>query len=98
MSLDPGAARAILDACDALRDRTLETISRLVRHPSTLGNEAGALNEMAREYQALGLEPRRIPTEPTYDAIFSPPLLSYESRDNVVALHTPREVRGRSLV
>ncbi|MBC7434172.1 MAG: ArgE/DapE family deacylase, partial [Rubritepida sp.] len=38
------------------------------------------------------------PTEPTYDAIFSPPLLSYESRDNVVALHTPREVRGRSLV
>lgn len=98
MSLDPGARRAILEACDALSDDTLDIITRLVRHPSTLGNEQGALNEMARQYEALGLTPHRIPTVPTEDPIFSPPLIGYEGRDNVVALHTPRAAIGRSLV
>ena len=98
MHFDPGARRAILDACDALRDRTLETITRLVRHSSTLGNEAGAITEMARQFEALGLTSRRIPVVPTDDPIFSPPLMSYEGRDNVVALYQPREIRGRSLV
>lgn len=96
--LDPGARRAILDACDALRDSTIDITTRLVRHPSTLGNEAGAVNEMARQFEALGLAPRRIPIVPTDDPIFSPPLMGYEGRDNVVALHQPHEARGRSLV
>ena len=98
MPLDPGARRAILDACDALRDGTLETITRLVRHPSTLGNEQGANREMARQFEALGLAPHRVPIAPTDDPIFSPPLLPYAGRENVVALHQPRAVRGRSLV
>ncbi len=88
--LDPGARLAILDACDHLRGATLESLFRLVRCPSTLGNEAAALNEMARQYEALGLTPRRIPTMPSDDPIFSPPLISYEGRDNVVAVHQPR--------
>ncbi len=96
--IDPGARRAILDACDALRDTTLDNLFRLVRCPSTLGNEASALNEMARQYQALGLTPQRIPTIPNGQPIFSPPLISYEGRDNVVAVHRPRAVSGRSLV
>ncbi|MCX7932312.1 MAG: ArgE/DapE family deacylase [Rhodovarius sp.] len=98
LSLDPGLARAILDACDSLREATIETLFRLVRCPSTLGNEHSALDEMARQYEALGLAPRRIPTVVTEDPIFSPPLLPYEGRDNVVALHEPRERRGRSLL
>lgn len=96
--LDTGAKRAILAACDELRDATLDTLFRLVRCPSTLGNEASALDEMARQYEALGLTPRRIPTVPSDDPIFSPPLIPYAGRDNVVALHQPRETRGRSLV
>jgi len=96
--LDPGARRAILQACDGLRDATLDSLYRLVRCPSTLGNEASALDEMARQYAALGLTPRRIPTLPNGDAIFSPPLIPYEGRDNVVAVHQPRVARGRSLV
>ncbi|WP_043364474.1 ArgE/DapE family deacylase [Belnapia sp. F-4-1] len=99
-TLDPGARRAILDAVDALRDESVETLKRLVRCPSTLGNEQSALNEMARIYEGLGLAPRRVPTVPAELAAhpgFSPPLISYEGRDNVVALHQPRERRGRSL-
>ncbi|MFC7539259.1 hypothetical protein ACFQU2_07000 [Siccirubricoccus deserti] len=32
-ALDPGARRAILDAVDALRDWSVETLERLVRYP-----------------------------------------------------------------
>ncbi len=99
-SLDPGARRAILDAVDALREESVETLKRLVRCPSTLGNEQSALNEMARIYEGIGLAPRRVPTVPAELAGhpgFSPPLIPYEGRDNVVALHQPRERRGRSL-
>jgi hypothetical protein len=49
---DPGARRAILDAVDSLREESVETLARLVRCPSTLGNEASALDEMARVYEA----------------------------------------------
>jgi acetylornithine deacetylase len=100
-TLDPGARRAILDACDALRDESVRLLERLVRCPSTLGNEASALNEMARNYEALGLAPRRVPVD--VDALrahpgFSPPLVPYAGRDNVVAIHRPKLVKGRSLV
>ncbi|MBR0683155.1 ArgE/DapE family deacylase [Roseomonas eburnea] len=100
-TIDPGARRAILEAVDALRDDAVLTLAKLVRCPSTLGNEASALNEMARIYEGLGLAPRRVPTVPEQLAShpgFSPPLISYEGRDNVVAVHTPRERKGRSLV
>ena len=99
-TLDPGARRAILEAVDALRDDGIETLKRLVRCPSTLGHEQSALEEMARIYAGLGLAPRRVPTVPAELAAhpgFSPPLISYEGRDNVVAVHQPKAKRGRSL-
>ena len=74
----PGVRRAILDAVDALRDESVETLKRLVRCPSTLGNEQSALNEMARIYEGLGVAPRRVPTVPAELAShpgFSPPLI-----------------------
>ncbi|WP_426957212.1 ArgE/DapE family deacylase [Muricoccus radiodurans] len=100
IKLDPGARRAILDAVTALESDAVERLAGLVRCESTLGREAGALDRMAEEYAALGLAPRRIPTVP--EAMrdhpgLSPPLISYAGRDNVAAIHTPREVRGRSL-
>lgn len=100
-SLDPVARRAILEACDALRDEGVRMLERLVRCPSTLGNEQTALNEMARLYESIGLQPRRVPVEVERlrgHPGFSPPLIPYEGRDNVVAVHRPRETRGRSLV
>lgn len=98
--LDPGARRAILEAVDALRDDSIETLKRLVRCPSTLGKEQSALEEMARLYEGMGLAPRRVPTVPEQLAGypgFSPPLIPYEGRDNVVAVHQPKARRGRSL-
>lgn len=100
-TLDPGARRAILDACDALREEGVRVLERLVRCPSTVGNEASALAEMARNYEALGLAPRRVPVE--VEALrdhpgFSPPLVPYAGRDNVVAVHRPKFAKGRSLV
>lgn len=100
MTIDPGARRAILEAVASLRTESTETLARLVRCPSTLGNEASALNEMERVYRDLGLDPFRVPTDPVALADhpgFSPPLISYEGRDNVVAVHKPREKKGRSL-
>jgi len=98
--LDPGARRAILEAVAALEGDAVERLAGLVRHDSTLGREAGALEAMAAEYAALGLSPRRVPTDPAALAGhpgFSPPLVSYAGRDNVAAVHAPREARGRSL-
>ena len=100
-ALDPGVKRAILEAAKALEADSVAALERLVRCPSTLGNEASALDEMARNYEALGLAAQRIPTVPeTLQSVpgFSPPLMSYEGRDNVAAIHTPREAKGRSLV
>jgi acetylornithine deacetylase len=101
VTLDPGARRAILDACDALKADGIAMLERLVRCPSTLGNEASALDEMARIYEGIGLTPRRVPTDPAVlkdHPGFSPPLISYAGRDNVVAVHRPRQGGGRSLV
>ena len=98
---DSGVRRAILDAVDSVRGETEALLARLVRHRSLLGEEAGALDEMAAAYEGIGLAPRRVPTDP--DRLsglsgWSPPLISYAGRDNVAAVHGPRERRGKSLM
>ena len=100
MTLDPGARHAILEACDTLRGEGEQALMRLVRCASTLGHEASALEEMARVYESLGLVAQRVPTDPAALAGhpgFSPPLIGYAGRDNVVAVHRPRTAKGRSL-
>ena len=101
LQLDPGAERAILDAVDAQRAETENLLARLVRHRSLLGEEAGCLGEMEGVFAGLGLSPRRVPTDPAVLSDrpgWSPPLLPYDGRDNVVAIHQPREAWGRSLL
>ena len=99
--LDPGAHRAILAAVDGLRDDAVALLARLVRHRSLLGEEAGCLGEMEGVFAGLGLDPWRVPVDAAALADapgFSPPLIPYARRDNVVALHRPRDARGRSLM
>jgi acetylornithine deacetylase len=101
LPIDPGARRAILGAADALHDEAVALLERLVRHRSLLGQEQSCLVEMEAVYRGLGLAPRRVAVDPAALAGhpgFSPALIDYAGRDPVVALHVPRERRGRSLL
>ena len=97
LPIDPGARRAILQAVDGLADDSTALLAQLVRHRSLLGEEAGCLDAMAEAFAGLGLLPRRVPVDAEALAGapgFSPPLIPYAGRDNVAAVHRPREVRG----
>ncbi len=102
MPTDPGARRAILDAVDGLRGEQAALLARLVRHRSLLGQEQSCLDEMEAIWRECGLAPRRVAVDA--DALashpgFSPPLLPYAGRDNVVAVHRPAgPAQGRSLM
>ncbi len=98
---DRSVRRAILDAVAAGQADTEALLATLVRHPSVLGAETGCLDAMAAAYAGLGLTPWRVPVD--VDALhnkpgFSPPLIGYAGRDNVVAVHQPRTVTGQSLL
>ena len=98
---DPGAEAAILAATDSLQDEAVRLLEALVRHRSLLGQEAGCIDAMAGVFDGLGLAPRRVPIDPDrlrHMPGFSPPLIGYQGRDNVAALHAPRSVAGRSLM
>ena len=100
-AIDAGARAAILDAVGALEAPAVALLDRLVRQRSLLGEEHGALDAMAEAYAGLGLVPRRVPVDVAALGDrpgFSPPLIGYAGRDNVVAEHHPRHRTGRSLL
>ncbi|WP_282189132.1 ArgE/DapE family deacylase [Azospirillum sp. SYSU D00513] len=93
--------QAILDAADAAQPRCVAHLSDLVRQPSLLGEEAGAQEVMAEAFAGLGLEVDRFAIDEAAIARlpgFSPPVTSYDGRENVVGVHRPREAAGRSLI
>ncbi|MBV8763584.1 MAG: ArgE/DapE family deacylase [Hyphomicrobiales bacterium] len=101
LHIDPGLRRAILEAVASLRAENEALLARLVRHPSTLGNEQSCLAEMAAAFRGAGLAAWRVPVDAGALADhpgFSPPLIGYEGRDPVVAVHRPRNKVGRSLM
>ena len=88
-------------AVAALEDTAVERLAELVREPSWLGNEAGAQACMADWLAALGLEVHELAID--LAAIrdrpgFSPPLLDYSGRRNVIGVHRPARSEGRSLI
>lgn len=102
MKLLTAAESEILAAVAASRDESIVRLMALVRYPSLLGQEDDAQAHMARSFEDLGLQVRefaidheKIRQHPGY----SPALISYAGRRNVVGLHQPRgPVRGRSLI
>ena len=91
----------ILDAVEQGRGETEALLARLVAAPSLLGAEAACLDLMDAAYRGIGLAPFRVPTEPARLEArpgWSPPLIGYAGRDNVAAVHRPRQTRGRSLL
>ena len=94
--------QAVRDAVSSLRLPAVEMLCRLVAEPSLLGDEASAQALMAQHFAGLGLrvdefeiDEDKIRAHPGY----SPSIVSYAGRRNVVGLHQPRgPVRGRSLI
>ncbi len=99
--MDTQTEQSILDAVATVRDETEALTMRLVREPSLLGAEHGALAVMDDAFRGLGLAPRRIAIDPAALAAqpgWSPPLIDYAGRDCVAAIHRPRHPTGRSLL
>ncbi len=91
----------IRQAVAGLEERAVERLATLVREPSELGREEGAQARMAEWLTELGLEVHRVPID--LEAIrdrpgFSPPLIDYSGRENVVGMHRPAGVSGHSLI
>jgi acetylornithine deacetylase len=101
-TLAPVTEREILDTVAAQRDDAVALLQELVAHPSLLGHEASAQGLMKRQFGRLGLrvhefaiDEAKIRLHPGY----SPSIMSYEGRPNVVGIHEPRGAkRGKSLI
>ena len=100
-TLCPITEAEILAAVAAQHDETVAFLQALVREPSLLGQEQSAQALMKSRFQALGLDVRelvideaKLKDHPGY----SPSIVSYDGRVNVIGVHEPRTVRGRSLI
>lgn len=99
--IDPALETAILAAARAVEPETIGLLESLVREPSLLGAEHGALSVMETAFRTAGLSPSRVPIDPAALAHrpgWSPPLIDYAGRENVVAVHHPVRTTGRSLL
>lgn len=92
----------IVAAVETLREESIALLSELVSHASLLGEEQSAQNVMERvfadelqlEVQALTIDERQIKDHPGY----SPSLISYDGRVNVIGTHRPSVVQGKSII
>ncbi len=91
----------ILNAAAMLREDGERLLAELVRCPSLLGQEGPAQTLMERTFSGLGLEVDRFAIDEAAlkeQPGWSPSLISYEGRENVVGIHRPRKATGRSLI
>lgn len=101
-TLAPVTESEILAAVDVQRGEAVAFLQDLVAHPSLLGREALAQALMKRQFGRLGLavhefgiDEDKIRSHPGY----SPSIVSYEGRSNVIGVHEPRgAIRGQSLI
>ena len=92
----------IIETVEMLRADSIALLSELVSHPSLLGEELSAQAVMARvfsedlglEVQALTIDENSIKDHPGY----SPSLVSYDGRLNIVGTHQPTVEQGKSII
>jgi acetylornithine deacetylase len=99
--MDAPTETAILDAVSGVEAETIALLETLVREPSVLGAEHGALSAMETAFRTAGLSPSRVPVDTAAlesHPGWSPPLIDYAGRENVVAVHQPSRATGRSLL
>ncbi|MFN7642451.1 MAG: hypothetical protein ACK5PW_05125 [Burkholderiales bacterium] len=98
---DSGFVRELNAAVAATRTDTVRMLSELVALPSLLGDEASAQGWMADTLGTMGLRVDRFDIDEaklTSHRRWSPSVVSFDGRPNVVGVHRPRESRGRSLI
>lgn len=92
----------IRDCVVGLRSEAVDMLCELVGYPSLLGDEAPAQAFMARNFAALGLAVDEFPIDEEkirHHPAYSPSLISYKGRRNVVGKHQPiGPATGRSLI
>lgn len=99
---DPVDPAEIKAAVAGLRDEAVALLSEMVRHPSLLGAEAsaqdyvrGLFEEMSLQVDEFAIDEAKLKQHPGY----SPSIVSYEGRHNIVGIHRPQgPARGRSLI
>ncbi len=91
----------ISQAVAALRGDTVSMLSELVALPSLLGDEAAAQDWMAERMRSMRLQVDRFDIDEARlrsHRGWSPSLISYHGRPNVVGVHRPSTVQGKSLI
>ena len=87
---------------DSLESEAVEKLCALIRQHSLLGQESGAQAMMADYYRDLGLKVSSLVIDEAkirQHSAFSPSLISYDGRTNIIGVHQPRgETRGKSLI
>jgi len=100
-TLCPLTEGEILAAVAAQRDEAVGFLQQLIAEPSLLGQEQSAQALMKRRFQALGLDVRELVIDEAAlkdHPGYSPSIVCYDGRVNVIGVHEPRRVRGRSLI
>jgi acetylornithine deacetylase len=100
-TLCPLTEAEILAAVAAQQGEAVALLQALVAEPSLLGQEASAQALMARRFADLGLDVRELVIDEELlrqHPGYSPSIVSYDGRRNVIGVHQPRAVRGRSLI
>lgn len=91
----------VQEAVDALWDEEVGFLQRLVRYPSTLGNEAEAQECLYQEFTSMGLTVDRFDVDVSeIESLpgYSPALIPYEGRPNVVGVRRGAGGGGRSVI
>jgi acetylornithine deacetylase len=91
----------LIDSVESLLPEMMRFTRDLVAQPSTLGNEARALEVMAAELETLGFPSRRVEIDPeslSSHPGFAPVPWSYTGRYNVVAQRAADQVGGKSAI
>lgn len=97
-----GIEHDIVATVEKLRAESIALLSELVSHASLLGEEQSAQAVMARVFaQELGLEVQALTIDE--DSIkdhpgYSPSLVSYDGRVNIIGTHQPAVEQGQSII
>lgn len=101
VTLCPLSAGEIVESVATQRDEAVQWLQALVREPSLLGQEQSAQALMKRRFADLGLAVQELAIDEAALKAhpgYSPSIVSYDGRVNVIGVHEPRTVRGRSLI